>query len=212
MLQARRKVLATILAIWGVAATAEEVDLLAFGDSLTAGYGLIETEGFVPQLRDWLAAQGHEVRVVNAGVSGDTTAGGAARIGWSLTPEIDAMILTLGGNDLLRGIDPAVTRANLDTILSEAEAHGVSVLVVGLRAPDNYGPEYKTAFDAIYPDLAEDYGALYEPSFFAGLGEDDPREARQYFQPDGIHPNADGVRRIIEALGPRVIGLITGAE
>ncbi|QYX57129.1 arylesterase [Roseovarius sp. SCSIO 43702] len=189
-------------------ATAEEITILAFGDSLTQGYGLPEDEGFVPRLEDWLEEAGRDVRVVNGGVSGDTTAGGAARIAWSLTPEVDAMIVALGGNDLLRGIAPEVSRANLDRILHEAQAREVPVLLVGLAAPGNYGPDYKVAFDAIYPELAEQYGALHAPSFFAGLPEEDPAKLRGYLQPDGIHPNADGVERIVEGLGPHVLDLI----
>jgi acyl-CoA thioesterase-1 len=186
---------------------AEPVDILALGDSLTQGYGLPPGDGFVAQLGDWMARNGVEVRLVNGGVSGDTTAGGAARVGWSLTPDVDAMIVALGGNDLLRGLDPAASRANLDAILQEAQARGVAVLLVGMSAPGNYGPEYKAAFDAIYPDLAETYGALYFESFFKGLGSDDPAELTQYMQPDGIHPNAAGVALIVQALGPAVAEL-----
>jgi len=192
--------------------TAQEVTVLALGDSLTQGYGLPEAQGFVPQLRAWLAAQGQDVAVINGGVSGDTTAGGAARADWSLTPEVDAMILTLGGNDLLRGIAPEVARANLAKILDVAQAREVEVLLVGLQAPANYGPEYKQAFDRIYPALAEQYGTLHFESFFNGLGVIDPGQARPFFQPDGIHPNAEGVVRIVEGIGPAVIDLIEAAK
>ena len=190
------------------AAIAGEVRILALGDSLTQGYGLIESQGFVPQLDAWLEAQGAEVAVINGGVSGDTSAGGAARVDWSLTPDVDAMIVTLGGNDLLRGIDPGVTRENIQTILSAAQARSVEVLLVGMQAPGNYGPEYKQDFDRLYPELAEDFGALYAESFFDGLGTSDPAQARAYFQDDGIHPNADGVAKIVEGLGPKVLELI----
>jgi len=188
------------------------VTVLALGDSLTQGYGLPQEDGLVPQLRRWLEARGVAAEIINGGVSGDTTAGGAARVGWSLTPEVDAMMVALGGNDLLRGIDPEVSRANLDAILSEAAARDVEVLLVGMAAPGNYGAGYKAAFDAIYPDLADRYGALLAPDFFAGLGEGDPAELQRYFQPDGIHPNAEGVARIVAALGPHVADLIEGAE
>ncbi|MRU15276.1 arylesterase [Roseovarius sp. A21] len=190
------------------AAMAEELRILALGDSLTQGYGLIESEGFVPQLDAWLEAQGAEVAVINGGVSGDTSAGGAARVDWSLTPDVDAMIVTLGGNDLLRGIDPDVTRDNIKAILSAAQAKSVEVLLVGMQAPGNYGPEYKQAFDSLYPELAEDYGVLYVESFFDGIGTSDPAQARVFFQDDGIHPNAEGVAKIVEGLGPRVLDLI----
>lgn len=186
--------------------------MLALGDSLTQGYGLPEEEGLVPQLRRWLSDRGIAAEVINGGVSGDTTAGGAARVAWSLTPEVDAMIVTLGGNDLLRGIDPAESRRNLEAILSEAAAREVEVLLVGLRAPGNYGADYKRAFDAIYPDLAAAHDTLYAPDFFAGLGEDDPARLQEWFQDDGVHPNARGVARIVEGLGPHVAALIEAAQ
>lgn len=210
--RASKAVLAIGLAL-GAPAAAEQVDILALGDSLTQGYGLLEAEGFVPQLRDWLAERGHDVRIVNGGVSGDTTAGGLARVDWSLTPEIDAMIVALGGNDLLRGLDPAEARRNLEGILKIAEARDLAVLLVGMQAPGNYGAEYKADFDAIYPELAEAYGTLYAESFFAGLTEEGamPADMGAVMQGDGIHPNAEGVRRIVEALGPQVETLIERA-
>jgi acyl-CoA thioesterase-1 len=196
-------------------AQAREVPLsiVAFGDSLTQGYGLMDEEGFVPQLRAWLEAQGRgAVRVVNAGVSGDTSAGGLSRVEWTLTPDIHGMILALGGNDVLRGLDPKVTRANIEGILQVAQAAGVPVLLVGMQAPGNYGPEYQAAFEAIWPELAEAYGALYFESFFKGLGEGDLAAARAYFQADGIHPNPEGVGLIVDAMGPAVLELIAAAE
>ncbi|SHM34637.1 acyl-CoA thioesterase-1 [Roseovarius litoreus] len=191
---------------------AEDVTVLAFGDSLTQGYGLPEAQGLVPQLDAWLAANGVQVDLINAGVSGDTTAGGAARVDWSLTPEVDAMIVTLGGNDLLRGLDPSDARSNLRAILETARSRDVEVLLVGMKAPGNYGAEYKTSFDSIYPDLAQEFGTLYFENFFAGLGQDDPAQARRYFQPDGIHPNSEGVERIVEVLGPAVVDLVQRVE
>jgi acyl-CoA thioesterase-1 len=194
------------------AAAAEPVTIAALGDSLTQGYGLPEDEGFVPQLRNWLVAHGAEVDLINAGVSGDTTAGGLARVVWTLTDDVDAMIVALGGNDLLRGVAPEVARENLDGILQAAEAADVQVLLVGMEAPGNYGPDYKEAFDAIYPDLAEEYGTLFLDSFFAGLPGDDPAKLGAYFQPDGLHPNAGGVARIVEAFGPKVLDLVDRVE
>jgi acyl-CoA thioesterase-1 len=198
----------------GAPAAAEQVDILALGDSLTQGYGLLEAEGFVPQLRNWLEARGHAVRIVNGGVSGDTTAGGLARVEWSLTPEIDAMIVALGGNDLLRGIDPAESRRNIDGILQVAEAQDLEVLLVGMQAPGNYGADYKQAFDALYPELAAQYGTLHVESFFGGLTQDGatPDQMGAVMQSDGIHPNAEGVSRIVEALGPAVEELIARAK
>jgi len=206
---------AGLFVLWGAVASAQPVSILALGDSLTQGYGLIEQEGFVPQMRRWLAEQGAEVRLVNAGVSGDTTAGGAARVEWSLTPEIEGMIVALGGNDLLRGIAPEVARDNLERILEAARARDVAVLLVGMQAPGNYGADYKAEFDALYPELAAEYDTLLFESFFAGLqaaGGDDPAGLRGYFQSDGIHPNADGVALIVEAMGPAVLELVERAR
>lgn len=193
-------------------ARAETLTIAALGDSLTQGYGLVQEEGFVPQLQNWLAARGHAVAMINAGVSGDTTAGGLSRIGWTLGPDVDALIVALGGNDLLRGLPPEASRANLEGILQAAATAGVPVLLVGMEAPGNYGPEFKAAFDAIYPDLAAQYGALHAQSFLGPLtaaAEADPRAAlTSYMQADGIHPNAEGVALIVEALGPLVEQLI----
>ncbi|NDV98989.1 arylesterase [Salipiger sp. PrR002] len=185
-------------------------EVLALGDSLTQGYGLPAPDGLVPQLQAWLSAQGHEVTIVNGGVSGDTTAGGLSRVAWSLTPEIDAMIVTLGGNDMLRGLDPAEAKKNLAGILQEAQSRDLPVLLVGMSAPGNYGADYKAEFDAIYPALAEEYGTLLFEDFFAGLREDGqmPADATAMMQGDGIHPNADGVVKVVEALGPKVEELI----
>jgi acyl-CoA thioesterase-1 len=192
------------------AARAEPLTVVALGDSLTAGYGLAEGEGLVPQLQAWLVAQGEEVEIVNAGVSGDTTAGGLSRLDWSITPETDAMIVTLGGNDLLRGLPPDESRANLDAILKGIASRGLPVLLVPLEAPANFGPEYQADFDAIYPELAAQYGALLGQSFFAPLaGESrDPAVMRPWMQADGVHPNREGVAKIVEVLGPEVQKLL----
>jgi acyl-CoA thioesterase-1 len=206
------KVVAAFLSVVSPVMADEPVTVLALGDSLTQGYGLPEQDGLVPQMQKWLEDQGVEARLINAGVSGDTTAGGAARVEWSLTPEVDAMIVALGGNDLLRGIDPAVSRGNLETILQVAQAKGVEVLLVGLLAPGNYGADYKTSFDAIYPDLSEAYDAILAPDFFAGLGGGDPAALQEWFQADGIHPNAKGVARIVDGLGPQVRALVEAAR
>lgn len=210
----RSKALVALLMLMAGAAQADRVHLLALGDSLTQGYGLLERDGFVPQLRAWLEDRGHDVRIVNGGVSGDTTAGGLARVEWSLTPEIQGMIVALGGNDLLRGIDPAVVRDNVEGILRIAEAKGLDVLLIGMQAPGNYGPQYKADFDALYPELARSYDALYLDSFFAGLMQDGemPADPGAYMQPDGIHPNAEGVARIVATIGPKVEALIARIE
>lgn len=193
-------------------ALAEPLTLVALGDSLTQGYGLPQADGFVPQLEAWLRAKGADVTVVNAGVSGDTTAGGRARVDWTLTPDVDALIVNLGGNDLLRGIDPAASRANLDAILTAAGDRGLPVLLVALRAPGNYGPAFKAAFDAIYPDLAAKHGTLLTENFFAPLTDQQSRlRSPDLMQPDGIHPSAAGVALIVDYIGPKVIELLAKA-
>ncbi|MFG6559859.1 arylesterase [Sulfitobacter sp. 1A15299] len=213
-----RKVLICFAFILGSAAQAEEVVIAALGDSLTQGYGLPAEEGFVPQLQDWLDAEGVEAKILNAGVSGDTTAGGLARVDWTLTPEVDAMIVTLGGNDMLRGLDPAQARGNIDGILAAAKKADVEVLLVGMSAPANYGAGYKAEFEGLYPDLAEAYGALFYPDFFTGLLAEEKNAAsarsetvQRYFQGDGIHPNAEGVALIVEDIGPVVAELAARA-
>jgi acyl-CoA thioesterase-1 len=194
----------TSLSVLALPAQAEPVTLVALGDSLTAGYGLPPDQGLVPQLQRWLAAQGAEVTVVNAGVSGDTTAGGLSRLDWSLTPETDALMVTLGGNDMLRGLPPEEARANLSAILEGAKSKGLPVFLVGMEAPGNYGAEYKAAFDAIYADLAAEFGATLYPFFFQGMteGNADPAAMRPFMLEDGIHPNAEGVAKIVADLGP----------
>jgi acyl-CoA thioesterase-1 len=207
-----RKALAGILMVWASVAQADEVVIAALGDSLTQGYGLPQAEGFVPQLQTWLDDHGADVRMINAGVSGDTTAGGLARVGWTLEPEVDGMIVALGGNDLLRGLNPMQARTNIDGILQAAQAADVEVLLIGMQAPGNFGPDYKAQFDAIYPELAKTYGIGYLYSFFAGLLEEGqplgPVALRAWFQSDGIHPNALGVERIVQAVGPQVLALV----
>lgn len=207
-----RKVTTALVLVLSGPALAEPLVIAALGDSLTQGYGLPAEDGFVPQLQNWLDQNGADVTVINAGVSGDTTAGGLARVAWTMTPEVDGMIVTLGGNDLLRGIDPAVSRTNLDGIMKAAQDAEVEVLLVGMTAPGNFGPEYKTAFDSIYPDLAAQYDASLMGSFFDGLSDNgetpDLVQARGFFQADGVHPNAQGVTRIVDALGPKVLTLI----
>ena len=208
----RKVALIGILTIVADFAAAEPVTIAALGDSLTQGFGLPAEQGFVPQLERWLVAKDADVQLINAGVSGDTTAGGLARAAWTLTPDVDAMIVTLGGNDLLRGIDPATSKANLKGILEAADSANVEVLLVGMQAPGNFGPEYKAAFDGMYPDLAEGFDTLYMESFFEGLGTGDLSAARKYMQADGIHPNAEGVTKVVEAFGPRVLELIELAK
>lgn len=193
---------------------ADEITVAAMGDSLTQGFGLPVEQGFVPQLQAWLDGQGHDAKLINAGVSGDTTAGGLSRVAWTLTDDVDALIVALGGNDMLRGIDPGVARANLDGILSAAGEAEVPVLLVGMDAPPNFGPEYEAAFDAMYPELAEAHGAELHKNFLGALAalEDRDLALRTYMQRDGIHPNAAGVALIVEDLGPSVAALLERVE
>lgn len=195
----------TVSPVW-----AEPVTVAALGDSLTQGYGLVPESGFVPQLERWLLANGADVELVNAGVSGDTTAGGLSRIKWTLTPEVDALILALGGNDLLRGIDPGVSRENLRAILEVADEKNLPVLLIGMDAPANYGAEFEEAFDSMYPALSEEFGTLFYPNFLGALVAESNRQAalEQYMQSDGIHPNAAGVSLIVDDLGPTVLNLV----
>ncbi|MDP2061719.1 MAG: arylesterase [Phaeovulum sp.] len=202
--------LAAVTFLLATPAFAASLQLVALGDSLTAGYGLPPQEGLVPQLQAWLAAAGADVVVLNAGVSGDTTAGGLARLDWSLAGGADALMVALGGNDLLRGLPPAQSRANLDAILTDAGKRGLPVLLVGLPAPSNYGPEFKTEFDAIFPDLAAAYGTVMLPNLLAPI-MDLPlqtRSARALMQADGLHPSAEGVKLVIAELGPKVLELL----
>lgn len=194
----------------GGAAAAEPVTLLAVGDSLTQGYGLDQGQGLVPQLESWLRAKGAEVTVINAGVSGDTTSGGRARLGWSLTPEVDAVMIALSGNDMLRGQPPAQARDNLDAMLAEVTARGLPVALIGLKAPGNYGPDWQAGYDAIWPELGAKYGAVVVPDLMAPIAAQTPeaRASEGLMQDDNIHPSARGVGLIVEALGPKVLEVL----
>ena len=183
------------------------------GDSLTAGYGLGPGQGLVPQLQIWLDARDADVELINAGVSGDTTAGGLARLDWTLADAPGALIVELGANDMLRGIDPALARANIALILHRAVQDGQPVLLIGFQAPANFGPQYKAEFDRIYPELSAEYETLLMPSFFAVLAETGGTNAAvRFLQADGLHPNPDGVERLVSALGPLVLKLANTAR
>ena len=193
--------------------------IAALGDSLTHGFGLRPSDAFPVQLEAWLRDRGHDVRVINAGVSGDTTAGGLARLDWTLTPEVDAVIVELGGNDLLRAIDPAASRANLDAILTRLSAEGLPALIAGLPAPGNYGRDWADAFNAMFPELAAKHGAIHYPNFLAAIAPDfsiadrsQRAAAMKLMQSDGIHPNAAGVARVVADIGPQVEKLIARAQ
>ena len=202
--------LAVVFCLISGPALAETKTIAALGDSLTQGYGLPPEDGFTQQLERWLTDQGADVKILNAGVSGDTTAGGLARADWTLTPDVDGLIIALGGNDLLRGLDPAVSRSNIEGIADLAASKGVPFLIAGLPAPGNYGPDYKTTFDAIFPEVATAHDAVLVENFLGAIDEQPDRGAAlaTYMQADGIHPNADGIALIVEAFGPKVLELL----
>ncbi|MBB4305170.1 acyl-CoA thioesterase-1 [Rhodobium orientis] len=185
----------------------ERVKIVALGDSLTAGYGLPPGKGFPTLLEGTLRGRNHDVEVVNAGVSGDTSSGGLARFDWSVPKDADALIVALGANDALRGIDPDKTRAALEDILKKAKARGLPVLLAGMLAPPNMGPDYQAAFDPIYPELAEKYGAVFYPFFLEGVAAQPKLN-----QDDGMHPNVDGVRLMVKGILPKVEELIARAK
>jgi acyl-CoA thioesterase-1 len=181
------------------------VKLLVVGDSLTAGYGLPSEESFTAKLQAALKAEGLNVTVVNAGVSGDTSAGGLARLDWLLADKPDFALVELGANDGLRGLDPQVTYDNLDAALTRLGKRQVPVLLAGMYAPPNLGREYGAQFNGVFPRLAEKHGVLFYPFFLDGVAAE-----RELNQPDGIHPNAKGVAVLVERIMPHVKKLLGG--
>jgi acyl-CoA thioesterase-1 len=180
-------------------AMAEPVKVVGFGDSLMAGYGLDAGHGFPEKLQAALVAKGHDVVIANAGVSGDTTSGGLARLDWSIAEGTQIVILELGANDMLRGITPDITRRNLTEMIQRLQARKIAVLLAGMRAAPNLGPDYQAAFDAIYPDLAKQFGVALYPFFLDGVAAD-----RQFLLEDGMHPNAAGIERMVERFVPEM--------
>ena len=187
-----------------------ETRISFFGDSLVQGYGLYPEDGMVAQMTDWLVKNNSPVQLVNSGVSGDTTAGGKARINWTLAEEFDGIIILLGGNDLLRGIDVRESRSNLRTILAETSSRNLPTLLIGHEAPSNFGQDYKTEFEQIFRDLSTEYNLILFPRIFNPLDKLGTREEVReiYFQEDMLHPNKDGVHKIVNELGPYVLELI----
>ncbi len=182
---------------------APPVKIVALGDSLTAGYGLPEKDGFVPRLGAALTAKGIAAEVTNAGVSGDTAADGLARLDWSVAEGTDAVIVELGANDMLRGLNPSGTRERLEAILQRLTQRHIAILLCGMRAAPNLGPQYGRAFDGLYPDLAAKYSALLYSFFLDGVAAN-----LSLTQSDGMHPNAAGVDVIVERILPKVEELI----
>ena len=187
------------------AQTAEErpLKLVALGDSLTAGYGLPAAAAFPAKLQKALRDKGITVEISNAGVSGDTTSGGLARLDWSLPKDVDGVILELGANDALRGIDPQVARQSLEEILKRLKARNIPVLLCGMYAPPNYGPQYAAKFNAIYPELAKQYEVPLYPFFLEGVAT-----VERLNQPDGLHPTEAGVEAIVANILPTVEAFI----
>jgi acyl-CoA thioesterase-1 len=179
------------------------VKLVVLGDSLSAGYGLPVQSAFPSKLAAALEAKGIAVAITNAGVSGDTASGGLGRVDWSVPEGTEAVIVELGANDALRGIDPAVTKTALDGILRKLNDRKIPVLLAGMRAPRNMGADYARDFDAIFPALAQTYGAVFYPFFLDGVATDDKLNQR-----DGMHPNAAGVDVIVGRILPKVEELI----
>jgi acyl-CoA thioesterase I len=200
------KLFAVIVLSISAPAYAADKLVVAFGDSLSAGYGLKPTESFPVQLEAALRRSGASTRVYNAGVSGDTTAQGRARLAFvlnSLKAKPDLVILQLGGNDMLRAIDPAQTEANLSSILAELKKRGIRVLLAGMRAAPNMGKAYQTRFDAVYPKLARQYGVKLYPFFLNGVTGN-----RALLLPDGLHPTAKGVGIVVAGILPQVRGVL----
>ncbi|UVK56113.1 arylesterase [Mesorhizobium sp. AR02] len=189
------------LAVCGAisSARAEPFKIVGFGDSLMAGFGLGPGEGFTDKLQAALRAKGHDVIVANAGVSGDTTSGGLARLDWSVPDGTQLVILELGANDMLRGVSPDIARKNLDEMLGKLKQRKIAVLLAGMRAAPNLGADYQTAFDAIFPDLAKTYDVALYPFFLDGVAGQPGLQLE-----DGMHPNAKGVDQMVERILPTV--------
>ena len=207
-IMAFKRVLVALLAaagliLSGLAASAQPYRIVGFGDSLMAGFGLDPGQGFTEKLQAALKARGIDAEVANAGVSGDTTSGGLSRLDWSIPDGTQLVILELGANDMLRGVDPAVTEKNLDAMLARLKAHNIPVLLAGMMAAPNLGADYQATFDAIYPKLAQKYGVPLYPFFLDGVAAD-----AKYLQGDQMHPNAQGVERMVERMLPSVEKLV----
>lgn len=179
------------------------VKIVALGDSLTAGYGLAGKDAFPAQLERALKAKGHKVEIQNAGVSGDTASGGLSRLDWAVPNGTDAVIVELGANDMLRGVDPKVTREALDAIVGKLKARNIEVLLCGMQAARNMGEDYRKRFDAIFPELAKQHDLVFYPFFLDGVAT----QAKLSLE-DGLHPNADGVAHIVSSIRQKAEELI----
>lgn len=199
----------TVFGLFSGASQADEQEIViaAFGDSLSAGYQLPPAEAFPVQLEAALKKNGHKVRVLNAAVSGDTTSGGLARLDWSLGAEVDAVILELGANDALRGVDTKLTKANLEKIVARLKEREISILVTGMEAPRGMGEDYVKSFRAMFKDIADAHGTLYYPFFLEGIALDPLLNLA-----DGMHPNGKGVAVVVKNILPSVEALIQRAK
>ena len=200
------RLITAFLALWFMwgDVMAGTTTILALGDSLTAGYGLDPGQSLADRLQEALRAKGHDVTIINAGVSGDTAAQGAARLDWALTDDVKAVIVELGANDALRGLDPAQADNALREIMGKLKQKKLPVLLLGMKAPPNLGADYQTKFDIIYPKLATDYDALLYPFYLDGVAAHPDLN-----QADGIHPNVKGLAIIVPKLLPIVEKLVT---
>ena len=183
------------------------IRIVAYGDSLTAGYGVGPGDAFPVQLQRALLKRGYNVEVINAGVSGDTTAAALERFDWAVPDGVDAAIVELGANDALRGQDPGQARRNLDTILTRLKGKGIAMLVAGIPAPRNWGDAYVKAFDGMFAELAKTHGAALYPFFLDGVALQPSLTL-----PDGLHPNAKGIAIVVERIMPSVVALIAEVE
>jgi acyl-CoA thioesterase-1 len=189
------------------AEAAKPLRIVAFGDSLTSGYGLRSSQSFPVQLQKALRKRGHNVVVTNAGVAGDTTANGVERLGWAVPSGTDAVIVELGANDALRGIDPKVTRVNMEKIIADLKERHIPILLAGMRSPANWGDRYAEDFDAVFPELARANGLIFYPFFLEGVVLD-----TKLNQDDGMHPSGKGVAEIVKRMLPSVEELIARAQ
>jgi acyl-CoA thioesterase-1 len=190
---------AMIASLPAAQAQGQPIRLVALGDSLSAGYGLPQEAAFPMALERALKAKGHKVEVTNAGVSGDTSSGGLDRLDWSVPDGTDGVILELGANDMLRGLDPALTRKNLETVVERLKARNIPVMLAGMYASRNLGQDYVQKFDSLYPDIAKKHDLVLYPFFLDGVAGE-----RSLNLPDGLHPTAKGVEIIVERILPTV--------
>lgn len=194
---------AWLLSFAGPAIADRPVKIVALGDSLIAGYGLAAQDAFPAKLENALKAKGIAVAIGNAGVSGDTSTGGLSRLDWAVPDDTDAVIVELGANDMLRGVDPKVTRSAIETIVQKLKARGIEVLLCGMRAAPNMGKEYASGFDTIFSDLAAKYDLVFYPFFLEGVAAQ-----TKFALQDGVHPNAAGVAQIVAGIMPKAEELI----